>query len=116
MPGIIQIPIIRNDASLRDHPLIERRGWVRGQYVKRSRLNSVLDGPFDRPVKDRFVVAIHAEYDAAVNHHSRTLKPAYGLTVVAIQVLVLALFKKVVLIERLEADKQAAEPARYSLL
>ena len=49
------------------------------------------DRPVDRAVEDRGVVLVHAEDEAAVDHHAEVVQPAHGLPVVAVEVLDLAL-------------------------
>ena len=66
--------------------------------------------------KTALVVVVHAEDEAAVDHHAQIVQPADGGVVIAVEVLVLVLRAQVGRAERLEADEQAAQAAGGGLL
>jgi hypothetical protein len=78
--------------------------------MKRRRLDAVLRSPTRPCAEHRAVVAIHAEDKAPVDHHAGIVQTSNRRRVVAAHVLVLPLLDEVVGVERLEADKQAAQP------
>ena len=110
MARVVQIPVLDGEAPLSGDALVECRSGIRRQDVKRRGLNPVLDGPLDGALEHRPVVGIHAEHEAAVDHHPEIVEAADGRAVVAAHVLVLALLSEVVGIQGLEADEQAAQP------
>src|SRR5437667_4620759 len=74
-----------------------------------GRLNALPHGPIDGACEDAFVVVIHAENEAAVDHHSQVMEPADCGVVIAIQVLPLVVIAKVGGADGLKAHEQAAE-------
>jgi hypothetical protein len=78
--------------------------------VERRRLDAVRDRPVDGAREHGAVVGIHPENEAAVDHHTEVVNPAYGGGVVPLQVLVLPLFGKVRRVQGFKADEQAAQP------
>ena len=103
---------MNRESALIRHAAVERRARVRRQDVKRRRLDAVLDRPFDRALEHRAVVAVHAEHEAAVDHHAEIVQAANRRGVIAAHVLILPLLGKVRRVERLESDEEAAQPGR----
>src|SRR5262245_15399563 len=66
-----QVPIFARYSPLRDHSLIKSRPRIRREDMKGCRLDSLLDRPFDRPLKDRLVVIVHAENETPVDHDTQ---------------------------------------------
>ena len=98
------------------HAAVQRRARIRRQDVEGRGLDALLDRPLHRALEHRPVVAVHAEDEAAVDHHAEVVQAADGGGVVAPQVLVLALLGEVGRVQRLEADEQAAQPGFDGLL
>ena len=73
--------------------------------MKRSRLNALLDRPFDRAVKDRFVVIVHAKNEAPVYHHPEIVKAPDSSAIVSIEILILVLLLQIRRVERLKSNK-----------
>ena len=94
----------------RPPPVQKRRTRVRRQNVERGGLNALLDRPVNRAVENSRVVIVHTKDKAAIDHHAQFVQPPDGGVVVAVQVLMLVLLAQVCRVERLEADKEAAQP------
>jgi hypothetical protein len=77
--------------------------------VKRCRRYSLLDGPIHGSSKNVLVV-IHAEDEAPVDHDAEVMESVGDRGVVASEVLALVAARQIARRERLEADKQAAQP------
>ena len=58
------------------------------------RLDAVPHGPLHGSLEDRLVVGVHAEHEAAVDHHAEAVEALDGGGVVPSQVLQLALREK----------------------
>ena len=93
------------------HPVVERRAGVGGQDVEGGGLDALLDRPLDGALEDGFVVLVHAEDEAGVDHHAELVQAADGGGVIPVQVLSFVLLAQVFGVERLEADEQAAQTA-----
>ena len=109
VPRVVAIPVVGGDALLVHHAAVQRRPRIRRENVKRGGLDAVLDRPFHRPPEHRPVVGVHAEDEAAVDHHAEVVQAADRGSVVAPHVLILVLFSEVGRVQRLEADEQAAQ-------
>ena len=94
--GVVEIPIRRGDAVLRPEPLMQRSTGIGREDVECRRLDAVLDRPFHRPLEHGRIVAIHAEDEAAVDHHADIVQSPDGGAVVASKVLELPLLEQVV--------------------
>ena len=96
----------------------EPRARVRGHDVERRRLDAAAHRPLDGPREDRRVVVVHAEDEGAVDHDAEVVQAADGGVVVGrgAEVLRLAGAQQVRLVQRLEADEEAAQPALDGLL
>jgi hypothetical protein len=70
----------------------------------------------DGAVEDVRAVVVHAEHEAAVDHHAQLVEAADRLRVVPPDVLVLALLRQVVGVDGLEADEQAAQAGGHRRL
>src|ERR1051325_6129060 len=109
---VIQIPVRVQDTPGFQHSFVERRARVRRQYVERRRLDALLNGPLDRALEHRLVISVHAEDEAAVDHHALLVQATDSRTVIPPKVLRLALLAKVLGTERLEPDRETAQGAR----
>src|SRR6266480_66783 len=94
-------------ALLLRHTLVKGRCRIRSENMKRSRFNSLLDRPLDRPVKNRLVVIVHAKNEAPVYLHPQIVKPPDSGTIVWIEILILVLLLQIRRVERLKSNKQA---------
>ena len=110
MARVVAIPVVNGDAALRRHaaaysavPGYGVRMWNVAVSMPCSIAHSTVRSNTDS------IVAIHAEDEAAVDHHAEVVQTADGRAVVAAQVLVLALLEQVRRVERLEADEEAAQ-------
>ncbi len=63
---------------LREHSFIERRARVRREDVERGGLDALLDGPLDGALEHAFVVVVHAEDEAAIDHHACIVQASDG--------------------------------------
>ena len=107
--GVVPIPVVHDDAPLRLDSAMKRGARVRRQDVKRRGLDAVIDRPVDRLSEHGCIVVIHAEDEAAVDHHAEIVQAANRIAIIAPQVLVLALLQQIPVVECFEADEQAAE-------
>src|SRR5579859_7821888 len=104
MPGVVQIPVAMQQASLLYHTLIQGSCGVRSENVKRSSLDSLIDRPFDCTIKNRFVIIIHAKNEASVYHDPKIVKTPDGGAVVSIEILILVLLLQIRRAQSFEPD------------
>src|SRR5262249_13042952 len=109
MPGVVEVPVRGRDPTRGRHSAMKAGSRIRRQDVERRRFNAVLNRPFNRSLEHRLVVSVHAEYEAPVDHHAKIVKLANGIAVIPVEVLELALFTEISVIERLESYEQAAQ-------
>ena len=95
---------------------MQRSVGIWREDVERRRLDPLLDSPFDCAFEDVGDVMVHPEDEAAVHHHAELVQSPDRGRVVSAYVLVLALLLQVVAVDRLKADKQAAQPRSHSFL
>ena len=65
--------------------------------------------PLYRSAENGFIVVIHSEYKAAIDHDAKIVQPSHDLVVIAVQVLYLPLAMQIAEACGLEADKEAAQ-------
>src|SRR4029077_12476873 len=111
-----EVPVAMEDAALRLHLLERDRSRIGREDVEGRGLDALADRPLDGAAEHALVVPVHAEDEAAVDHHPEAVQAADGLAVVTAQVLGLALRAQVLRVEGLEADEEAAQPAGHRLL
>jgi len=109
VPGVVFVPVARQDPALRFHAREQPRAWVRGLDVKRRGRDAVLDGPIHRPLEHVPVVVIHPEDEAAVDHDAEVVQALRHGGIVAAEILTLVAAGKVRRGQRFEPDKDAAE-------
>src|SRR3984957_13948069 len=61
MPGVVEIPITGEHASLANHVRMQFRPGVRSLDMKRSRGDAVFYSPVNRSLEHVFAIIIHAE-------------------------------------------------------
>src|SRR5712692_4465427 len=105
MARIVEIPVAVQQPPLLCHALIQCSGGIRSEYVKGGRFNALLNRPGDGTVKDRFVIIVHAKYEAPVDHDSQVVEAPDGRTVVSIEILILMLLLQIGSAERFKPDK-----------
>ena len=108
MAGVVELPVVGDDALFVGDPPMKGRPGVRRHDVERRRLEAVRDAPLDRAVEDIGPVVVEAEHEAAVHHHAEIVATSDHLVVVAAQVLPLVVAAQVLRVEGLEADEHAA--------
>src|SRR4029453_9861293 len=91
MTCVVHVPIVNREPALFGEPAVQRSAWIRGEDMKCGGFDPMLDGPFDRSLEDRSVVAIHAEDEAAVDHHAEVVKTTNRGSIVTTQILILPL-------------------------
>ncbi len=79
--------------------------------MKRGGLDALVDGPFDGALKHSLVVIVHPEDEAPIDHHTGPVQSPDRRGVVAIEVLILVLFDKVVAVQRFKPNEQTPQPA-----
>ncbi len=115
VPCVVQIPVFVQDPSLRTHPPVQRGARIGRQDVESGGLDALADRPVDRTVEHIGSVAVHAEHERGIHHHTEVVQPAYHRRVVPANVLALVLPGEVRRVHRLEPDEQASQPGRHRL-
>src|SRR5690242_3668509 len=106
MAGIVEIPIAMEQTSLRLHALVEGGVGIGCQDMEGCCLDTLSNGPLDGSIKYAFVVLVHAENEARVDHDAEVMQAADRSGVVAIEVLEFALLAQVRGAERLESNEE----------
>src|SRR5262249_51175311 len=109
--SVVSIPIMACDSTLRGHASMETRAWVRRQNMKRRCLDAVRDRPIHSSFEHRSIVGIHAENEAAVDHHAEIVQTLDRAGIVSSKVLILPLLDQIRRIQRFETDEQASKTA-----
>ena len=109
MPRVVQIPVARDDPAFALHPGEQLRAGIRRLDVERGGRDAVLDRPVHRPSKHIFIVVVHAEDEAAVDHDAQFVQAVRHGGIVAAQVLALVRPRQIGRRQGLEADEEASQ-------
>jgi hypothetical protein len=106
VPCVEQIPIGAHYSFLCFESLIQSGARIWSENVKRSGLDTLVDRPFDSALKHSLAVIVHPEDEAPIDHHTGLVQSPDRRGVVAVEVLILVLFDKVVAAQRFKPDEQ----------
>ena len=70
---IEQVPVVVQQPVLGIHPAVEGRVRVWGENVIRRSFHSLFDGPLHGALENIRPVVIHAEHEAAIDHHAQVM-------------------------------------------
>src|SRR5437867_3505165 len=115
MSRVVKIPVGVEYSSSILHAFIEASAGIRCQDMERSSFDALRYGPIHGPSENRFVISIHAEHEAAIDHNAQFMQPSYGSAVVTMDVLHLPLVSQVADVRGFEAHKKTPQPAIHSL-
>src|SRR5207302_1704098 len=87
MSSVVQIPISMEDATCGLYALVQRGAGIRRQDVEGSGLDSLLNGPLDGAREHVGRIFVHAEDEAAIDHHAVVVQAADSRAIVAVEVL-----------------------------
>src|SRR5205814_10004178 len=105
MARVVEIPVAMEKTPLLCHALVQGSGRVGSENVKGRGFNALLDGPFDGPVKDGFVIIVHAKNEAPIDHDPKIVQTLDSSMIVSIQILILVLLLQIRSAERFKANK-----------
>jgi hypothetical protein len=97
MPGVVEVPVVVEDATLRHEVAVELGARVGSEDVEGRRLDATVESPVDRSAKDVAVIAVEAEDEARIHHHTEAMKLLDGGAIVAAGVVPLAMRQEVAL-------------------
>ena len=116
MARVVKVPVAVQNPPLRFQAGMERGARVGREDVKRCGLDPLGDRPCDGSVEDAGVVLIHAEDEAAVDHHSQVVEAADRGAVVPSQVVVLVLLAEIGAVDGLKSHEQTAQSTGRGLV
>src|SRR5437660_1437037 len=102
---IVEVPVAMQQAPLPGHALIEGCRRVRGENMKGRRFYALLDRPLDRTIKDAFIIVVHAEDEATVDHDAKIVQTLDSHVIISIEILILMLLLQVRRAQCFETNK-----------
>src|SRR5215475_757947 len=115
MSSVVKIPVGVEYPSSILHSFIKASAGIRCQDMERGSFDALRYGPIHGAFENRFVIGIHAEHEAAVDHNAQFMQPSHGSAVVTMKVLRLPLVSQVADVRGFEAHKETPQPAIHSL-
>jgi hypothetical protein len=92
---VVQAPVTVSDTAFGLHAGMQRRTRIRREDVESRGGDALTHGPFDGALENTGVVVVHAEDEAAVDHHAEVAQPLDRSAVVTMQVLLLVGLRQV---------------------
>src|SRR5579864_6461673 len=110
MPGVVDIPVSRENASFTHHAGVQLRPRIWRLNMKGCCGDSVINAPIYSAPKNVFIIIIHSKDKAAIDHDSERVQAIGNRFIIAAQVLSLVASLEVLRCECLKSDEDAAQP------
>ncbi len=106
---IVPIPVVAKDPGFLFEPRSQAGTRIWCQNVESRGLDPVRKRKIHGPVEHRWVIVVHAEHEARIDHYPERVELLDGLGVARALVLPLSAELQVVVAQRLEAYEQTAQ-------